>query len=105
MSDSLLMLLEMIEEEMFPSMKNITPVAQSNDDIGYMKSKGTKKEVKAGVLDVKRIVDAIVSRYFCIQKNHFHPFGGVSLLVILKIAPVICLQFLCIIPTSTPSVF
>ena len=61
MSDSLLMLLEMIEEEIFPSMKNITPVAQSNDDIGYMKSKGTKKEVKAGVLDVKRIVDAIVS--------------------------------------------
>ena len=61
MSDSLLMLLEMIEEEIFPSMKNITPVAQSNDDIGYMKSKGTKKEVKAGVLDVKRIVGAIVS--------------------------------------------
>jgi hypothetical protein len=61
MSDSLLMLLEMIEEEMARSVQFQAPPTQDGEEIGYMKSKGEVPQVSAGPLNVKRIVDAIVS--------------------------------------------
>ena len=61
MSDSLLTILEMIEEELSPSMQNVIPPTQTGDDIGYIKGKKKEKEVKSGFLNVKRIVDSIIS--------------------------------------------
>mgnify|MGYP000539350033 CR=1 FL=1 len=61
MSDNLLMLLEMIEEEMARSVQFQAPPTQDGEEIGYMKSKGEVPQVSAGPLNVKRIVDAIVS--------------------------------------------
>ena len=61
MSDSLLTILEMIEEEMARSVQLQAPPTQDGEEIGYMKSKGEAPQVSAGPLNVKRIVDAIVS--------------------------------------------
>lgn len=61
MSDSLLTILEMIEEEMVRSVQFQAPPTQDGEEIGYMKSKGGASQVSTGPLNVKRIVDAIVS--------------------------------------------
>jgi hypothetical protein len=61
MSDSLLTILEIIEEEMARSVEIPTSTTQDGEEIGYMKTKNKTKEVSSGFLDVKRIVDAIVS--------------------------------------------
>lgn len=61
MSDSLLTILEMIEEELARSVQIPTSATQDGEEIGYMKTKNKEKQVSSGFLDVKRIVDAIVS--------------------------------------------
>ena len=61
MSDSLLTILEMIEEEMARSVQIQAPPTQDGEEIGYIRSKGKAKASSSGLLDVKRIVDAIVS--------------------------------------------
>src|SRR6056300_667041 len=61
MSDSLLTILEMIEEELARSTQIQAPPAKDGEEIGYMKTKSKAKEVSSGFLNVKRIVDAIVS--------------------------------------------
>ena len=61
MSDSLLTILEIIEEEIARSVQLQAPPTQDGEEIGYMKSKGEAPQVSAGPLNVKRIVDAIVS--------------------------------------------
>jgi hypothetical protein len=61
MSDSLLTILEMIEEELARSVQIPTSVTQDGEEIGYMKSKEKVPQASAGPLNVKRIVDAIVS--------------------------------------------
>jgi len=61
MSDSLLTILEMIEEELARSVQIPISTTQDGEEIGYMKTKNKAKEVSSGFLDVKRIVDAIVS--------------------------------------------
>jgi hypothetical protein len=61
MSDSLLTILEMIEEEMARSVQIQAPPTQDGEEIGYMKSKEGIPQASAGLLNVKRIVDAIVS--------------------------------------------
>lgn len=61
MSDSLLTILEMIEEEMARSIQIQAPPTQDGEEIGYMKSKEKVPQASDGPLNVKRIVDAIVS--------------------------------------------
>lgn len=51
----------MIEEELARSVQIPTSATQDGEEIGYMKTKNKEKQVSSGFLDVKRIVDAIVS--------------------------------------------
>lgn len=64
MSDSLLALLEMIEEEIVSERMMATQIPSldtEQGEIGYIKSSDKKKQATSGILNVKRIVDSIVS--------------------------------------------